>query len=326
MRYHDHRPGPARHVTRRTARGTDRGTARHNLEQAVRHAVKHTVKHTVKHAVKHAARGALLLAAAAAAAAGALSGGTADAGARSEPWRPSPPSSAPGARGEPWPPSPRPVPSPTTSDPFARGRQLYRATCAGCHGQDGGGSQNGPSLRDAGPADVDYQVSSGRMPLPAPDAVPRRGKPAFGRRDIDALIAYVSTLGRGEPIPRVAPGDVRLGATLYLQNCASCHSASAVGAALPDGRYAPSLMYPSPTQIAEAIRIGPGTMPEFSQGTLSDAEVNSIIGYILALRRTDDRGGAKLGGVGPVAEGLVAWVFGIGLLLIVIRLLGKRAR
>ncbi|MFG1748818.1 cytochrome bc1 complex diheme cytochrome c subunit [Streptosporangium sandarakinum] len=314
MRYHDRRPGPARRVTRRTARGTARGAARHTLEQAVRHAAKHTVK--------HAARGALLLAAAAAGA-GALSGGPADAGARSEPW---PRSSAPGARGEPWPPSPRPVPSPAASDPFARGRQLYRATCAGCHGQDGGGSQNGPSLRDAGPADVDYQVSSGRMPLPAPDAVPRRGKPAFGRHDIDALIAYVSTLGRGEPIPRVAPGDVRLGATLYLQNCASCHSASAVGAALPDGRYAPSLMYPSPTQIAEAIRIGPGTMPRFSQRTLSDAEVNSIIGYILALRRTDDRGGAKLGGVGPVAEGLVAWVFGIGLLLIVIRLLGKRAR
>ncbi|MFI7043595.1 cytochrome bc1 complex diheme cytochrome c subunit [Streptosporangium sandarakinum] len=314
MRYHDHRLGPARHVTRRTVRGAARDTARHTLGQAVRHAAKHTVK--------HAARGALLLVVAAAGA-GALSGGPADAGARSEPW---PRSSAPGARSEPWPPSPRPVPSPVTNDPFARGRQLYRATCAGCHGQDGGGSQNGPSLRDAGPADVDYQVSSGRMPLPAPDAVPRRGKPAFGRHDIDALIAYVSTLGRGEPIPRVAPGDVRLGATLYLQNCASCHSASAVGAALPDGRYAPSLMYPSSTQIAEAIRIGPGTMPQFSQGTLSDAEVNSIIGYILALRRTDDRGGAKLGGVGPVAEGLVAWVFGIGLLLIVIRLLGKRAR
>ncbi|WP_433540771.1 cytochrome bc1 complex diheme cytochrome c subunit [Streptosporangium sandarakinum] len=314
MRYHDHRPGPARHVTRRTVRGAARDTARHTLGQAVRHAAKHTVK--------HAARGALLLVVAAAGA-GALSGGPADAGARSEPW---PRSSAPGARSEPWPPSPRPVPSSVTNDPFARGRQLYRATCAGCHGQDGGGSQNGPSLRDAGPADVDYQVSSGRMPLPAPDAVPRRGKPAFGRHDIDALIAYVSTLGRGEPIPRVAPGDVRLGATLYLQNCASCHSASAVGAALPDGRYAPSLMYPSSTQIAEAIRIGPGTMPQFSQGTLSDAEVNSIIGYILALRRTDDRGGAKLGGVGPVAEGLVAWVFGIGLLLIVIRLLGKRAR
>ncbi|MET9066440.1 cytochrome c, partial [Streptosporangium sandarakinum] len=168
MRYHDHRPGPARHLTRRTVRDTTRGAARHTLEQAVRHAVKHTVE--------HAARGALLLAVAAAGA-GALSGGPADAGARSEP----------------WPPSPRPVPSPATSDPFARGRQLYRATCAGCHGQDGGGSQNGPSLRDAGPADVDYQVSSGRMPLPAPDAVPQRGTAAVGRPHNDPQNAKQST-------------------------------------------------------------------------------------------------------------------------------------
>ena len=38
-----------------------------------------------------------------------------------------------------------------------------------------------------------------------------------------------------------------------------------------------------------------------------------------------DHGGWAIGAIGPVAEGLFGFVVGLGLLLVVIRLLGKRA-
>ncbi|WP_214414010.1 cytochrome bc1 complex diheme cytochrome c subunit [Sphaerisporangium fuscum] len=230
-----------------------------------------------------------------------------------------------GARAAVSQPSPLPTPLPTGGTPFARGRGLYNVACAGCHGQAGEGSRLGPDLRGAGAADADYQLSSGRMPLSRPQDEPQRRPPAFTRADIDALVTYVSSFGAGPPIPPVRPGDPRQGGTLYLRNCASCHSSSAVGATLPGGRYAPSLREVHPVQIAEAVRLGPGTMPPFSRRSLSDAELDSVISYLTTLRRADARGGARLGGVGPTAEGVVGWVAGVGVLLVVVRLLGKRA-
>ncbi|HEX3004280.1 MAG TPA: c-type cytochrome, partial [Angustibacter sp.] len=55
-----------------------------------------------------------------------------------------PPSSQPAQ-----PPGVRDVPPPLAPDgqlPVERGRQLYLRGCAGCHGQQGQGSQSGPSL------------------------------------------------------------------------------------------------------------------------------------------------------------------------------------
>jgi ubiquinol-cytochrome c reductase cytochrome c subunit len=53
--------------------------------------------------------------------------------------------------------------------------------------------------------------------------------------------------------------------------------------------------------------------------------VNSIATYVTSVRPSFDHGGAPLGGLGPVPEGAIAWVFGLGLLLLFIRLIGKRA-
>ncbi|MFF4777184.1 c-type cytochrome [Microtetraspora fusca] len=216
-----------------------------------------------------------------------------------------------------------PAPSPS---PMGRGRQLYGISCASCHGQRGEGSQYGPSLKGVGAASADFWLSTGRMPLPNPRALPRHGPPAFGRRDIDALVSYVASFGPGPAIPAVGKGNVRQGLTIYLRDCAACHSSTGEGGALPAGRYAPSLTGTAPVQIAEAVRLGPGAMPKFGRGTLSDGALNSVIAYIRTLPRTSGAGGWPLGGVGPVTEGVVAWVLGLGVLLLVIRALGKRAR
>ncbi|MFB9961327.1 cytochrome bc1 complex diheme cytochrome c subunit [Sinosporangium siamense] len=210
-------------------------------------------------------------------------------------------------------------------DPVERGRQLYGASCAGCHGQSGEGFMTSPSLRGVGAASADFQLSTGRMPLSAPDARPHPREPAFDHQDIAALTAFVASLGGGPQVPAVGPGDPRKGRTLYLASCASCHSASGVGAALPGGGAAPSLLNTKPTQVAEAVRLGPGAMPAFDTKTLTEAEVNSIIAYIGTVRDEFRHGGAAIGGAGPVPEGLVAWVIGLGVLILVILFLGRRA-
>ncbi|SEK55727.1 ubiquinol-cytochrome c reductase cytochrome c subunit [Nonomuraea pusilla] len=194
-----------------------------------------------------------------------------------------------------------------------------------CHGQRGEGTQLGPDLTRAGAASADFQLSTGRMPLPAPGAVPRRGTPAFSRSDIDALTAYVASLGHGPAIPSVPAGDPSQGRRLYLATCAACHSSTGEGASLPGGQVAPSLLPSRATQIAEAVRLGPGAMPAFPPTELSDAQLGAVIAYLEGLHAEKAHGGAPLGGIGPVAEGAVAWLIGLGLLIVFIRFVGKKA-
>ena len=76
---------------------------------------------------------------------------------------------------------------------------------------------------------------------------------------------------------------------------------------MPDA-VAPPLGQSSARDIAEAVRIGPNLMPRFSRSRLSDAQLDSLIAYVLYARAPDDRGGISLGHVGPVPEGFVAWL------------------
>ena len=206
-----------------------------------------------------------------------------------------------------------------------RGQVLYQQSCASCHGQQGQGTQRGPTLRGVGAASADFYLSTGRMPITDEQRNPGRGKPAFGRADIDALVAYVASLGGGPPVPAVDPAAGRLadGERLYQENCAACHSATGTGGALTSGQVAPSLEPSTPVQVAEAIRVGPGAMPRFSPQALNDPQVDSIAAYVGRLQHGGDRGGWDLGRVGPVTEGLVAWVVGLGLLILIVRRLGK---
>jgi ubiquinol-cytochrome c reductase cytochrome c subunit len=65
-------------------------------------------------------------------------------------------------------------------------------------------------------------------------------------------------------------------------------------------------------------------MPPFADGLIDQQELDSLVRYVLELREEPDRGGLDLGRVGPVTEGFVAWVVGLGILVLVIRLTGTR--
>ncbi|MGH9050319.1 MAG: cytochrome bc1 complex diheme cytochrome c subunit [Acidimicrobiia bacterium] len=200
-----------------------------------------------------------------------------------------------------------------------RGHELFLTGCSSCHGVDGEGTDQAPGLVGVGAASADFQLSTGRMPNTEPNrqAVPK--PPAYDREEIDALVAYVASLGDGPAIPDIddPPGDLVGGGRLFTLNCAACHSSAGNGGALSSGRNAPTLHGATRVQVAEAIRTGPGPMPVFGPETLSDKQVNSIVEYVHYLRDPEDPGGLDLGLVGPITEGLVALLFGLVVLAFV---------
>jgi ubiquinol-cytochrome c reductase cytochrome c subunit len=218
-------------------------------------------------------------------------------------------------------------PEPAASEPGplqSRGRALFEEGCSSCHGFDGKGVPGqGPSLIGAGAAAADFYLRTGRMPLDVVGEEPLRGKPHYPEDEIDALVAYVGSLG-GPPIPAVHPGRGSLseGMQLFAESCEGCHGIGGKGG-VAIGGYAPPLGEATPTQVAEAIRVGPYVMPRFSEARLSEAEVDSIARYVQLTQNPDDAGGFGIGHIGPVPEGLVAWLAAVAALLLVARLIGE---
>ncbi|MFI5392860.1 MAG: c-type cytochrome [Myxococcota bacterium] len=221
----------------------------------------------------------------------------------------------------------RPEPSRAQTDQQAQGQALYEANCSTCHGLQGEGTANGPSLQNAGPAAVDFMLSTGRMPLANPSDQPVRDEPKFTPDQTAAIVAYVETIAPGgEPIPTVDPaaGDLARGAEVFLNTCAGCHGAGATGDSVGGGQIAPTIDPANPTQIGEAIRIGPGLMPRFGPETIDQADLDSVAAYLLWIRDHGQDGGLQLGRVGAVAEGLVIVVVGLGLMILFLRLTGAK--
>jgi ubiquinol-cytochrome c reductase cytochrome c subunit len=207
----------------------------------------------------------------------------------------------------------------------AQGRQLYLVGCSSCHGLEPIGTINGPSLVNAGAASANFYLRTGRMPLSNPRQQPVRHRPAYSDLQIRQLVAYIASLDHGPPIPTVLPGDLSRGNELFSINCAQCHNDVGAGGALGYGDIVPPLKRATPLEVIEAMRVGPRPMPVFGPRTLSDQQASDIAAYVQYLRNPSNRGGLPLGHIGPIAEGFVGWVVGMGLLLLVARLIGTRA-
>jgi ubiquinol-cytochrome c reductase cytochrome c subunit len=205
------------------------------------------------------------------------------------------------------------------------GRSVYLRDCASCHAADGTGSSNGPTLQGVGAAAVDYQVSTGRMPLPSPHASSRRRTPAYDPATIAALVTFVGTIapgGPGIPTVDVAGANIGNGGQLFRAQCAACHQWAGEGGALRFGN-APSLAPATPTQIAEAVRTGPAAMPVFGQAALDDTQLRDLVGYVGGLDHPNDAGGEPLWHLGPLAEGGAALLALAGL-VVALRWMGTR--
>jgi ubiquinol-cytochrome c reductase cytochrome c subunit len=213
----------------------------------------------------------------------------------------------------------------------SQGRELLLVSCSFCHGQNGegvttqNGNQLGPPLVGVGAAAVDFQVGTGRMPMSQPGAQAQAKPETFNDEEIAALSAYVASLGPGPAIPDESDYSIEglsdeereaaivRGGQIFLTNCTACHNFEGSGGAMPRGGYAPSLHDTSAKHIYEALLTGPQNMPNFTNGNLSPDEKRDVIAYLYSLRDMPDYGGFGLGGLGPVPEGMAAWLLGIGL-------------
>ena len=210
------------------------------------------------------------------------------------------------------------------------GRQLYETTCITCHGQNLQGVQDrGPSLIGVGSASVYFQVATGRMPLARQEAQAERKEPRYDEAQTRQIAAYVQSVGGGPEIPT---GDLRgddsnlaEGGELFRLNCASCHNFAGRGGALSAGKYAPALYAANDLTIWTAMLSGPQNMPVFSDNQLTTEQKQAITNYIQTLRDERDPGGSSIGRLGPVPEGLVIWVVGVGAIMLMILWIGAKS-
>jgi len=206
------------------------------------------------------------------------------------------------------------------------GRALFETDCSSCHGFAGEGRKGtAPSLVGVGEASADFYLRTGRMPLARVGDQPVRGEPRYDDGQIEALDAFVGSLGGGPEIPEVEPskGSVSEGMEMFSDSCAGCHAITGKGG-VAIGGYAPPLGEATPTQVGEAIRVGPYIMPRFSESAITPADVNSIAAYVELTQEPEDAGGFGIGHIGPVPEGMVAWLAAVAALLLVARLIGER--
>ncbi|KYJ98773.1 cytochrome c [Microbacterium sp. p3-SID338] len=211
------------------------------------------------------------------------------------------------------------APTASTQLTVEDGEKLFQANCATCHGLDLEGTPNGPSLYGVGELAVEFQVSTGRMPLQMQGPQAPQKEPQFTEEQILAMAAYVQSEAPGPTYPADeiidGEGDVAHGAELFRVNCAMCHNVAAAGGALTEGKYAPAITETSALHIYAAMVTGPQNMPVFGDMNLSDEDKRDIISALLFQQQSVQIGGFSLGSLGPVSEGLFVWIFGIGALV-----------
>jgi ubiquinol-cytochrome c reductase cytochrome c subunit len=214
-----------------------------------------------------------------------------------------------------------------------QGRELFLVGCSFCHGNNGqgiktlDGKQIGPPLAGVGAAAVDFQVGTGRMPATGGGPQVPQKEVSYTPDEIAALAAYVASLGPGPAIPNSSEYNIDnmtdeerqeaivQGGLIFRTNCSACHNFEGSGGAMPNGGYAPKIRGVDPKYIFEAMLTGPQAMDNFSNGNLSVDEKRDIIAYLQSIEDNPEYGGFGMGGIGPVSEGLFAWLVGIGSLV-----------
>lgn len=204
-----------------------------------------------------------------------------------------------------------------------RGERLYQANCVTCHGSQGEGVDGWPAIAGSGEAAADYQLRTGRMPFAQKLGEQAQRKPVvYDEQEIRDLVAFVTSLGEGPAIReyRIDEELIPRGQQLFSLNCAPCHGAGGNGGAVGGGAIAWPLTESDARIVSDAMAHGPGQMPVFD---LPQDDFDATITYVEYLRTAENPGGFAIGGIGPVPEGFVAWLFGMGLLSVVVVLVGR---
>jgi cytochrome c oxidase cbb3-type subunit 3 len=112
----------------------------------------------------------------------------------------------------------------------ARGKQVFAATCAGCHGLDGRGAERAPNIVENPKV---QQLSDAQIAHIVENGIPGTGMPAFhslDSSDVNAVVAYLRTL-QGTKRTLKLPGDPVRGETAFFgkAGCSGCHMVAGKG-------------------------------------------------------------------------------------------------
>jgi ubiquinol-cytochrome c reductase cytochrome c subunit len=195
------------------------------------------------------------------------------------------------------------------------GADIYVTKCESCHGVQQWGSPDGPSLHHVGLAEVDFYLTTGRMPAAAPWVQVAHRDERAGQQlplaEIRALEAYLApVVADGPPLPEVISGsDLEHGHRLYEINCEQCHAVGGNGGSIGRSDWAPALHQATIDEVADAVRAGPGEMPRFGERQLVQSDLDDLAGYVMAMQTMQPgSGGPPFRSTGPVPEGALGYV------------------
>lgn len=172
------------------------------------------------------------------------------------------------------------------------GQPLYLALCKPCHGADAKGyaADHAPSLVNPTfleSASDDFLRSSIVVGRPG-TSMAAYGKARGGPLDsagVERLVRYLREQGpAARALPAAPPGDVATGAAIYARRCVTCHgdvNTRGEAVALWNPAFLAAATDPF---LRHAVASGrPGTKMEAFAGTLSDAEIDGVVGYVRTL-------------------------------------------
>jgi ubiquinol-cytochrome c reductase cytochrome c subunit len=199
--------------------------------------------------------------------------------------------------------------------PAPGGALLYATYCASCHGAQAFGTADGPSLRNAGLAVVDFSLMTGRMPAAAPwvevahrDARSGQGLPLDEIRALETYLAPI--VAGGPPLPVVAAGgNLAHGRAIYELDCQQCHALRGVGGSIGGSDWAPSLERATINDVADAIRAGPEQMPRFGPHQLTQSDLDDVASYVMQMEAANlTVAPPPYASTGPIPEGAAGYV------------------
>jgi mono/diheme cytochrome c family protein len=98
------------------------------------------------------------------------------------------------------------------------------------------------------------------------------------------LVAGCHSTRRGEPITgpmQISDPEVARGRLVFLKNCYQCHPGGEAGLG-PALNNKPAPVFLMKTQV----RVGLGAMPSFSKEQISSADLDRLMAYVIALRKS----------------------------------------
>jgi ubiquinol-cytochrome c reductase cytochrome c subunit len=216
-----------------------------------------------------------------------------------------------------------------SANDLLEGKHLFDVHCTSCHGLAMQGTAQGPPLIGIDIEAVDFQLRTGRMPASVPNEQEMHKMPYFPPDQVRDIVSYVMSKSQGNKVLptvtlRMDDESLRSGREVYEENCEQCHNATGHGDAIGYADVAPSLMDSTPQDLADAVRYGPNQMPRFGPNIIDGRHLDDLASYVWYLQHAKyNPGGLQLANWGPVSEGFVAWTFGLGLLVLLVRRIGS---